>query len=178
MYVGEWYGGKGTGERAKRGRGTGGEGAGRRGEAEEEGWNNINYLIKIITEDILFFFFLIFSFSSEKFDVLFASDVCQIRFLTFISLVSEISQIKSDVGRHQWTQGAGGGRDGDGRKGEGEKGGAEKEKCVGEKGREKRKNKTALYPSFFFYTYCYTLSWGLWAGVHCTHRFCKIKAYK
>ena len=37
MYVGEGYGGKGAGERAKRGRGTGGEGAGRRGEAEEEG---------------------------------------------------------------------------------------------------------------------------------------------
>ena len=100
----------------------------------------------------------IFSFSSEKFDVLSASDVCQIRFLTFISLVLEISQIKSDVGRHQWTQGAGGGRDGDGRKGEGEKGGAEKEKRVSEKGGERRKNKTALYPSFFLYILLHPLS--------------------
>ena len=29
-----------------------------------------------------------------------------------------------------------------------------------------------------FYTSCYTLSRGLWAGVHCTHRFCRMKAYK
>ena len=32
--------------------------------------------------------------------------------------------------------------------------------------------------SFSFYTYCYTLSRGLWAGVYCTQRFCRIKAYK
>ena len=105
----------------------------------------------------MYFFLYIFSFSSEKFDVLSASDVCQIRFLTFISLVLEISQIKSDVGRHQWTQGPGGGRDGDGRKGIGE-GGAEKEKRVCEKGGERRKNKTALYPSFFLYNLLHPLS--------------------
>ena len=120
MYVGEGYGGKGAGERAKRGRGMGGNGAGEGARQGKRDWNNINYLIKIINEDI-HFFFLIFSFSSEKFDVLSASDVCQIRFLTFISLVLEISQIKSDDGRHQWTQGTGGGGMETGEKGRGER---------------------------------------------------------
>ena len=56
-----------------------------------------------------------------------------------------------DPGHRGW-------RDGDGRKGEGEKGGAEKEKGVSEKGGERRKNKTALYPSFFLYILLHPLS--------------------
>ena len=52
-----------------------------------------------------------------------------------------VSQIKSEVGRHQWTKGAVSGREGNGRKGEGEKVGAEKEKRVSEKGERGRREK-------------------------------------
>ena len=37
---------------------------------------------------------------------------------------------------------------------------------------------TVALSFFSFYTYCYIFSRGLWSGVHCTHRFCRMKAYK
>ena len=54
MYVGEGYGGKGARERAKRGRGREARGRGEGARQGKRGWNNMNYLIKIITEDVLF----------------------------------------------------------------------------------------------------------------------------
>ena len=74
------YGGKGGG-----GGGRGGRGRGRRGgERGRGGGDNINYLVKIITENKVFYFLRNWMFLS-------ASDVCQIPFLTFIFLGLAIS---------------------------------------------------------------------------------------
>ena len=69
--------GKGVGER---GAGVEGTGSGGRG-----GGDNINYLLKMITENKVFHFLL------RNWMFLPASDVCQIPFLTFISLGLAIS---------------------------------------------------------------------------------------
>ena len=61
-----------------RGGGAGIEGSGGRGDGD-----NINYLVKMITENKVF---ILFSFAKLS-----ASDVCQIPFLTFISLGLAIS---------------------------------------------------------------------------------------
>ena len=70
----------------------------------ERGGDNINYLVKIITENKVFHFLL------RNWMFLSASDVCQIPFLTFISLglasslslsVSvALSHMKREVGRY------------------------------------------------------------------------------
>ena len=64
------------------GRGAGVEGAGSGGRG---GGDNINYLLKMITENKVFHFLL------RNWMFLSASDVCQIPFLTFISLGLAIS---------------------------------------------------------------------------------------
>ena len=77
---GRGYGGKGGGGGIE-GRWARVEGAGSGGRG---GGDNINYLVKIITENIVFHFL-------RNRMLLSASDVCQIPFLTFISLGLAIS---------------------------------------------------------------------------------------
>ena len=72
------------------GQGGGGGGKGRKGGGGKQGGDNINYLVKIITENKVFHFLRNWKFLS-------ASDVCQIPFLTFISWFGNFFSLSASV---------------------------------------------------------------------------------